>query len=146
MMNEEEREAFLNTPILPGDAGEYADGLMDVMNRIPLGWGRWISCGPGWYKIIIEANEKLKFIDPDYEIQQVKEKYGTLRYYFGSKFNYESIQYKIMQTIVDYAEYLSENTCEECGTGSWGTEVETRATHGWLSTNCKECYDKRYSG
>ena len=73
-MNEEERETFLNIPHLPEDAGEYADGLMDIMNRIPLGWGRWISCGPGWYSIITEANEQLKFIDPDYELQQVKEK------------------------------------------------------------------------
>lgn len=137
MMN----EIFLNTPHLPEDAGEYADGLTDMMNRIPDGWGRWISCGYGWYSIITNANEQLKFIDPDYEIHQVKEKFGTLRYYIGSKFDFDSIEFKIMQTIIRYAEHLSEITCEQCGAKGWDQDVETRSSGSWLSTNCKACHE-----
>jgi len=51
------------------------------MMRIPDGWGRCISCDAGWYPIIVELDAALANLDPNYEVQQVKEKYGTLRYY-----------------------------------------------------------------
>jgi len=34
---------FRDTPHIPEDAGEYADDLKDILERIPVGWGRWIS-------------------------------------------------------------------------------------------------------
>lgn len=77
-------QEILNTPHLPEDCpSELAPELLDMMNRIPRGWGRWISCTKGWYPLITEVNAKLREIDPAYEIHQVKEKFGGLRYYFG---------------------------------------------------------------
>lgn len=46
--------------------------------------GRWIGCGKGWYPLLTEANRKLAELFPNYEIHQVKEKYGTLRFYWGT--------------------------------------------------------------
>jgi hypothetical protein len=76
-------DAMLDTPVIPSDAGEYAEGLSKILSRIPPRWGRWIQCDKGWYPLICELDEKIIEIFPDYEIHQVKEKYGTLRYYIG---------------------------------------------------------------
>jgi hypothetical protein len=76
-------DAMLDTPIIPSDAGEYAEGLSKILSRIPPRWGRWIQCDKGWYLLLCELDEKITAIFPDYEVHQVKEKYGTLRYYIG---------------------------------------------------------------
>ena len=73
--------AFRDTAHIPPDAGMYAEKLSAIMARIPNGWGKWISCGPGWYGILAELDDELSALDPNYEVHQVKEKYGTLRYY-----------------------------------------------------------------
>ena len=82
-MNQEELDIMLNTIHTPEDAGEYEDDLRRILSRIPPRWGRWISCASGWYPLIIELDKKLAEIFPDYELHQVKEKFGTLRYYIG---------------------------------------------------------------
>ena len=53
-----------------------------ILQRIPETWGREIRCEKGWYPLIISLDSELAAIYPDYELQQVKEKFGTLRYYF----------------------------------------------------------------
>lgn len=68
---------------IPEDAGKYADDISNILSRIPSRWGRWISCSKGWYPLVIELDKKLAEILPDYELHQVKEKFGTLRYYTG---------------------------------------------------------------
>lgn len=77
-------DAMLDTPVIPSDAGEYAEGLSKILSRIPPRWGRWIQCDKGWYPLLCELDEKITEIFPDYEVHQVKEKYGTLRYYIGA--------------------------------------------------------------
>lgn len=83
MIDREGLDALLNTVHVPEDAGEHADALRRILERIPERWGRWISCSSGWYPLIIELDQKLAEIYPEYELHQVKEKYGTLRYYIG---------------------------------------------------------------
>lgn len=67
----------------PDDAGVWAEDLADILGRIPDGWGRSIACGPGWYPILAHLNERIRRLAPHYEVHQVKEKYGTLRFYYG---------------------------------------------------------------
>lgn len=76
--------AMLNSVHIPEDAGEHAEGLLRILERIPDGWGRWIGCGPGWYPIIVRLADEIAELLPAYEIHQVKEKYGTLRFYWGA--------------------------------------------------------------
>ncbi len=78
-----ESQDFLDTPQMPESAGEHRELLERLMARIPPGWGRWVDCGPGWYPILAELDEKLSDLIPRYEIHQIKEKYGTLRFYWG---------------------------------------------------------------
>jgi hypothetical protein len=52
-----------------------------MLLRIPDGWGRWIGCSQGWNPLITELDAHLAELCPEYELHQVKENYGTLRYY-----------------------------------------------------------------
>ena len=56
-----------------------------ILKRIPIEWGRHIRCSEGWYPLIAELDANIAKIFPDYEIQQVKEKFGTLRYYWSAE-------------------------------------------------------------
>jgi hypothetical protein len=65
----------------PDGAGEHEGALRRLMQRIPGGWGRWISCGPGWFELLARAEAQLTVLCPTFEVHQIKEKFGTLRLY-----------------------------------------------------------------
>jgi hypothetical protein len=74
-------EIISSMPV-PKDAGKHAEGLRQILQRIPTEWGRELRCDRGWYDLIIGLDQRLAAVNPDYEVHQVKEKFGTLRYYF----------------------------------------------------------------
>lgn len=73
----------VNPELLPEDADDHTDGLTRILGRIPPRWGRWIACGPGWHQLLVELDTTLARIEPGYEVHQIKEKFGGLRYYTG---------------------------------------------------------------
>ena len=135
---------FRDSPHVPEDAGEYEEDLREILNRIPVGWGRWISCDKGWYKLLADTNRKMKMMWPQYEIHQVKEKFGTLRFYWGINSEDENwaamnedvrnTVYGIMNDIERSVEYASANICETCG--KYG---KTRVRNYWYKTLCAPC-------
>lgn len=64
-----------------------------------------------------------------FSVTQVKEKFGTLRYYCSGNDN--------ICDFIDYAEHASEHTCEACG------EYGKLRDDGWLVTQCDKCYKKK---
>lgn len=94
-------------------------------------WG--FECSDGWYNIIftlcslIQIHQKSQ--TPDYKpvvVQQVKEKFGTLRfYYYGGD--------DTVLGMVAYAEAISGMTCEVCG--DRGTTDWKRS---WVRTVCSK--------
>lgn len=121
--------------------------MENIIRRIPKGWIPSVDCGDGWKGIINELDEMLSFIDPNYEVNQVKEKYGTLRYYYQSKYSYVSTQGKIMNALVERAEQLSSVTCEDCGKARYGRveniDDTVRLRQGaWWRTLCDTCATK----
>ena len=101
-----------------------------------------IECGEGWRDIISRTHEKLKYLDPDYTILQIKEKFGGLRYYFDSS-EYGGVTYDIMNDVVSSAEREASYTCELCGaSGIMKGKVKTRVDHWLYYTYCKECSDE----
>ncbi len=80
--------------------------------------------GPGWNDIIYDLNKKLEAEKPDYQIFQIKEKFGGLRFY-TDKMTYLGWDY------VSEAEELSFKTCEECGRLG---KIWSRK--GWVRTLC----------
>ena len=113
---------------VPNDAGEHEAALRSLLERIPDGWGRWIRCEAGWYPILARLEERLRTIDPDYRVLQIKEKFGTLRFYWTGR-NYDA-----GETVVADAEKESARTCEVCGSPGC---LRTRG--GWLRTLCADC-------
>jgi len=95
----------------------YGDGKQ----KLPLDF---TLTGPGWNDIIFNLHNQLKQLDPHYRVMQVKEKFGTLRYYIHTD-NNEA------HNIIIEAETASSHTCEQCGRP--GTLHTTRR---WLKTLC----------
>jgi len=111
----------------------------------------WYTQDWGWAKICDRTDELMKFIDPDYTIRQIKEKFGKLRYYYDSKFPYDSTEGQILAIIASNAEEMSRYTCEDCGIDrtykkvgdEWlPTRIETKATRYWIKTYCADCRTK----
>jgi len=85
--------------------------------------------GPGWSKIIDMLYDELPIPDK-IQVHQVKEKFGTLRFYISGAT-------KEQYAIIDKAEAMSEITCENCG------EPGTVKNRGyWLTCLCQKCFDK----
>jgi len=66
------------------DKAEIEEGLERIRARFAPGWGAFIYTGRGWFPLLIELDEVLSHIDSDYKSCQIKEKYGTLRWYLGA--------------------------------------------------------------
>jgi len=134
---------------VPDDAGQYADQLRTILRRIPTGWGRWISCDAGWYPLICELDSQLAQLDPEYEVHQVKEKFGTLRYYARSD-HYRGLHNPFSDTTRD-AERRSAGVCELCGAPGGLCETAPMG-EPWrrVKTLCSACAaaghrDRRYT-
>jgi hypothetical protein len=97
--------------------------------------GNHIYCGDGWFDIIYNLCKEIYPMRP--QIQQIKEKFGGLRFYASFPSDYSKQAWEIIRK----AEEEASVTCEICG-----KKGERRVRNGWLSTECDECYKKRVEG
>lgn len=106
----------------------------EELNAKRLASGGWYGCiaPDGWKDIVLQADAMMAFIDPDYKIQQVKEKFGTLRFYYES--SKQGVELSILEAIATAAENDSATTCEECG--KYGTLRDKRY---YIQTLCDGC-------
>lgn len=95
------------------------------------------ECGDGWYQLIRELSEKLMPLiekarneqDEDacrMRAVQVKEKYGTMRFYMSSETGE-------MAKLIDEYTDASASICEQCGEPG-----RIRSSGYWMSTRCDE--------
>jgi hypothetical protein len=89
--------------------------------------------GEGWMPIVRNLDKQLSAIDPYYTIEQVKEKFGGLRFYFTTDLNE---RHEEMFDFVWAGERLSFRTCENCGSTE---NVRTQNLRYWKKTLCKKC-------
>lgn len=117
---------------------KYRPLFYDEHGLHPANYG--IACSDGWYAILddllniiqhhvdhknkyrTEGEEELKF-----QVAQIKEKFGTLRFYFDGGNEY-------INGLVRYAEVLSRNVCETCGSNQ-----HVGITTGWFKVRCQSC-------
>ena len=89
--------------------------------------------GPGWYQLMSKLFDDLAtVVRPTGErllIRQIKEKFGTLRFYWSGPFD-DPTSERISEAI-ELAEFRSEVTCETCG-----RRGRLMNAQGWLATNC----------
>ena len=101
-------------------------------------WG--FECGDGWYNILnqlmgniqhhIDWKNRKEEVVAQVTLDQVKEKFGTLRFYYSGGDD-------AIDGMVRMAESMSSVTCEECSAPA--------QTHGpgWIRTICEPCETKR---
>ncbi len=110
------------------------------MKQTAMCWG--FEHGDGWFWLLDQlCNSIQRYIDNQNSFRkesekvsqvvatQVKEKFGTLNFYFSGGDDY-------IDGMVRMAENMSANICEFCGS----TE-NVGSTQGWISVICKECYE-----
>lgn len=104
---------------------------------MPIAFG--FECGDGWFDLLLECVTSLEAeinnLPEKHQsgivATQVKEKYGTLRFYLSSETD-------TMAAIICKAEMRSALTCEHCGKPG-----KRRGEH-WISTLCEDCSDKKH--
>ena len=101
-------------------------------------WG--FECGDGWFNILdqlmgniqhqIDWKNRKEEVVAQVTLDQVKEKFGTLRFYYSGGDD-------TIDGMVRMAESMSGVTCEECSAPA--------QTHGpgWIRTICEPCETKR---
>ncbi len=108
------------------------------MTETAMCWG--FECGDGWFNILnqlmgniqhhIDWKEKQGKPVTQVTLDQVKEKFGTLRFYYTGGDEYIS-------GLVSMAEAMSGVTCEECGNPG------ERHGGGWVRTLC-DVHEEKY--
>lgn len=96
-----------------------------------------LSIGEGWYPLVAQLDRDLAAIDPSYVLHQVKQKFGSLRYYYGSSLEYTSPNVVKMRSLVAEAEDASTRICEVCG------QPGSTATTSWIQTLCPTHAERR---
>ena len=145
------------------------------MSETCMCWG--IECPIGWYHIMEQLCTVLEYYNIEFSknhgiaiiADQVKEKFGTLRFYFTVRevdkdgigkdpdptedFGIPTDENRrrilmdylelLADQVIEEAENLTENTCADCGVPlDRDNKVETK---GWITYICKECDEKRKS-
>lgn len=91
------------------------------------------ECSDGWFELLWSLCEDIDKMDKpeDFEVVQVKEKFGSLRFYTNNTTD------EIYQRIKE-ADKQSEKICEVCG-----KEGKMRADMSWITTLCDENYNNQ---
>lgn len=105
----------------------------------------WGFPGDGWFQLLKKLSEDIAAVldkhnlpHDSFEVTQVKEKFGGLRYYFQWNKTPTDGADKEIDALVDAAESLSYQTCEECSAPGKPNE------EGWIKTLCPPCEAVRY--
>ncbi len=103
------------------------------MNETAMCWG--FDCGDGWFNILdqlclniqyyIEWKNKKETVVEQVVADQVKEKFGSLRFYYSGGDEH-------IAGMVAMAESMSGVTCEDCG------KPGRSRGFGWITTVCDE--------
>ena len=102
-----------------------------------------LECGDGWFDLIDTLCRNIQHhVDwksknlpegerEDFQVvaTQIKEKFGSLRYYYNGGDDY-------IQGMIHMAEAMSGKICENCG------EKATVRTKGWIKNICNACHVK----
>jgi hypothetical protein len=119
------------TPAATATPGDFNDLMAeelawkdDVEARTPPGW-YGLATPDGWDQLVFDLHVAIKALFPDYQVYQIKEKFGTLRYYCSVETD------PAVRALIRAAEVASASICETCGAPGIA-----RNPGGWISTEC----------
>ena len=102
----------------------------ELKNKFLPNYYKSVDVDEGWYQIVVDCDNLLTEIDPDYQIAQIKQKFGGLRYYFQpSDVNNGELYVKMNAVVLAY-EKIASMTCE--ATGKPGVLMKSKG--GWVKT------------
>lgn len=106
----------------------------DSMQTTCMCWG--IDTGDGWYDLLDNLCQQLQSMTdhnghlpdrfPQIEATQVKEKFGTLRFYTNGSSDWQD-------GVISFAEWMSASICDECGKPG-----KINDDGGWLACRCPD--------
>lgn len=97
------------------------------------------SVGNGWVPVLEQAFQELFAIGWDGKVDQIKEKFGSLRFYIPPRDGVSEDLYKAWMSIVSGTEKQSYYICETCG--AEGKRCSANGT--WVKTLCRPCWECR---
>lgn len=104
--------------------------IHQIIARFAPTWPPVIDVSSGWYPLIMELDQTLASIAPDYVIQQVKSKFGSLSFHASPSADpYEYSE--DFQDAIRAAEWRSIETCEACG-----APAKQYVIRMWVMTLC----------
>lgn len=104
-----------------------------IIDHIPDDLPEYMIDAPtGWLQIIADLHNELVQQDPEYRINQIKEKFGGLRFYYSP--GREQGKYGYLHELMEKYEALSYKTCQICAEPGAMREI-----NGWYATLCNAC-------
>jgi len=106
---------------------ELSAAIQQLAKKIKPPYYSRIEVDEGWYQLVLDCDKELSEIDPKYDLQQVKEKFGGLRYYFQPS---DPTLRNTMDAVIAKYEELASRTCEATG----GPGVLMKSVGNWFKT------------
>lgn len=98
------------------------------------------NVGPGWQDLLVRLEEALTHLGAQYELIQLKEKFGSLRYYITVAEGTDPAMNWAIHALIDATEAESARTCEDCG-----KRATVRGIFGWQRAVCDDHFVTRYT-
>lgn len=111
---------------------EYPPAIQRIIARIDPGWPDSVGVSPGWYPLLERLDVTLTELAPDYRVQQVKTKFGSLSFYASPSddpYDYNDT----FNDAIRAAEWASIEVCEDCG-----APAKQYVIRMWVWTVCDE--------
>jgi hypothetical protein len=138
--------SYLETINLPHQAHIYdycqsnSSIAIDILDRFDESYTPSLDIRPGWIPIVFSLHNKILSLVNDYKIYQIKQKFGTLRFYAypivldatstQNRYHIDQIYNHLVQT----AEKQSATTCEICS-----ATAKLTKNHYRYETLCSNC-------
>jgi len=113
---------------------------MDELKKYPnINWDKCYGAdiSAGWYTIISQLTHAISHYcekeNITVDVLQIKEKFGSLRYYVSINSDNHK-DFTAINTLIMYAEWLSESACIDCGNSA---KIENH--NGWYVPVCDNC-------
>jgi hypothetical protein len=126
-----------------GNRRELLKKIEKLKKKIVPEYRKTIDVDEGWYQLVVDCDKELTGADPNYQIYQVKEKFGGLRYY--TKPSNPDDKHTLIQigNIISKYEDVASRTCSATG----GPGVLMKSIGGWRKMlNPEYAADKLHYG